>query len=237
MDITYTKKFLGTPFIIETTPVENKPGTWNSTKVSIYRDEILIGEYLRNYHSFGQETFYPFQIGEDWYAVYSASYTATRIMKLHNDRIEDWCGEESHSEGFCPVEFYIPKYNHLQETVNHFKTNELTTYDNYYADCDLNITEFMHQKEDKNFIGTHYCNFGFLSGCIWGDDSNWKIQYIDLSKVPDKEMSITEKFGYWVMPSNMTLKECVHMDNWEPDHNWISLTGTSNFNLVTDEKS
>src|ERR1035437_9608037 len=110
METSYIKKFSGTPFIIECTSIENKPGTWNSTKVSIVRDGILIGEYLRNYSRNTKETFFPFLLGGDWYALYSADYTTTRVMKLYEDRIEDWCGEDSSSFGFCPVEMYIPKY-------------------------------------------------------------------------------------------------------------------------------
>ena len=44
MDKLHYKPYPGTPFSIEISTVENRPGTWNSNKVSIYRDELLIGE-------------------------------------------------------------------------------------------------------------------------------------------------------------------------------------------------
>jgi hypothetical protein len=28
-------------------------------------------------------------------------------------------------------------------------------------------------------------SFGFVAGCIWGDDSSWKIRYLDLSRASD----------------------------------------------------
>jgi len=38
--------------------------------------------------------------------------------------------------------------------------------------------------------------FGLVSGCIWGDDSSWKLRYIDLSKVSEGKLDISDRFGY-----------------------------------------
>ena len=241
------KPITGTPFRLEISSIQNKPGTWNSTKISIYRDEdydikdnvyrkgILIGEYLRNYSSFGFETFYPFQIGEDWYALYSANYTATRVLKLHADRIEDWCGEESHSNGFCPVEFYIPRYVQTNHTHTITGTGEEKTYYIHYVDCDYSVEEFHDEIVNPEFEKLEYCNFGFLCGCVWGDDTSWKLRYIDLSQIPNKILAITDKFGYWELPEG-PLQDHIRMDGWEPGHEWISLTRQESINLKTDER-
>jgi hypothetical protein len=221
------KSIQGTPFSLDISSIQNKPGTWDSTKVSIYRDNILIGEYIRNYSNYGFETFYPFQIDNDWYALYSANYTATRVMKLHEDRIEDWCGEDAKSSGFCPVEFYVPKYH---------QSSYDDEFDIYYVDCDYEYEDLKREIQDWDTVKSEYCNFGFLCGCVWGDDTSWKIRYIDLSKIPDKILSITEKFGYWEMPPDLTLKKCISMDGWEPGHDWIVLTRAEHINLVTDER-
>ena len=232
MDIITTKKFPNTPFIIETSPIENRPGTWNSTKVSIYRDEILIGEYIRNYSNYGQQTFYPFKQGDDWYAVYSANYTTTRVMKLHIDRIEDWCGEENDANGFCPVEMYIPSYI---TSICKFKIKDEEHESEYYVtDCPSSIEEFDEELNNPP-VKLDYCDFGFLCGCIWGDDSSWKIRYIDLSQIPNKVLSVIEKFGYWEMPNSLTLKECIDMSNWAPSHDCISLIKAENVNLRTGQ--
>ena len=241
------KPITGTPFRLETSSVQNKPGTWNSTKVSIYRDNdydvkadvyrkgILIGEYLRNYSNYGFETFYPFKIDNDWYALYSADYTATRVMKLHADKIEDWCGEESHSNGFCPVEFYVPKFYLIQETYNVTGSDEKKTHDLYYTDCDYTQEELKEFIHNESLLKAEYCNFGFLCGCVWGDDTSWKLRYIDLSKVPEKILDITDKFGYWELPEG-PLKSHIRMDGWEPGHDWICLTRQEHINLKTDER-
>jgi hypothetical protein len=234
MELVKTKRYSGTPFSVATHSVQNSPGTWNSTKVSIYKGEDLIGEYVRNYSSFGTDTFYPFQIDKEWYALYSAEYTATRVMKLHDDRIEDWCGEEAASHGFCPTEIYVPKYNHSK--LSYKQGEELRTFDSYTVDCDTETElDFIEEQKEEGFVSTQYCNFGFLCGCVWGDDTSWKMRYIDLSKIQDKILSITEKFGYWELPDG-PLKKQIRMDGWEPDHPWIRMYRAESVNLVTDER-
>lgn len=239
------KPIIGTPFRLEISSVQNQPGTWNSTKVSIYRDNdfdihelvyrkgTLIGEYLRNYSSYGFETFYPFQVGEEWYALYSANYTATRVMKLYDDRIEDWCGEESRSNGFCPVEFYVPRY--VKTSSSYILKEEQKFFDAYYVDCDHTFEEFHAEIVGPEFVELNYCNFGFLCGCVWGDDTSWKLRYIDLLQIPEKNLIITDKFGYWELPAG-PLRSHIRMDGWEEGHDWICLTRQEYINLKTDER-
>jgi len=234
MTLDILKSYPQTPFSVVLTQVQNKPGTWNSTKVAIFRDEKLIGEYIRNYSNYGSNTFYPFQINNEWYALYSADYTATRVMKLHDDRIEDWCGEESHSNGFCPVEFYVPKYIRAEHTMK--LNNEDKSYEIFYVDCDSEESDFKAELESLDFRSLQFCDFGFLCGCVWGDDTSWKLRYIDLSKIPDKILSITDKFGYWELSNNLTLRKSIRMDGWKPGHDWITLTRQETINLKTDER-
>jgi hypothetical protein len=233
MNIVHKKQYLGTPFSVECSVVENGPGVWNSTKVSIFRDNSLIGEYIRNYHSYGTETFYPFKAGDDWYALYSASYTSTRVMKLHEDKIEDWCGEDPSSGGFCPVEFYVPQY--LIVTLSYNSGEVLKEFEYTIVDCGPKDEKFIEELNSPT-ANHNYCNFGFLSGCVWGDDSSWKLRYIDFSKIEDKVLSITDKFGYWELPSGLKLKECVDMSCWEPNNNWLTLLKQENINLKTNER-
>jgi hypothetical protein len=230
MIIEITKKYPHTPFAVHIDQVENDPGTWNSNKVSIYRDGNLIGEYLRNYNNYGANTFYPFEINHEWYALYSANYTATRVMKLHHDHIEDWCGEDPNSLGFCPVEFYVPRY---VETKHKLMDLE---YTEYTIDCDSTPEEFELALHENGFIGVNSCNFGFMCGCVWGDDTSWKLRHIDLSLIPGKILTVTDKFGYWELPDSLELKECINMSGWEPDHEWVRLYRAESINLKTNER-
>lgn len=67
--------------------------------------ERVIGRYVRD---FGQEDgiFAPFRLRGKDLALYSPLYTATRIMELPS--CKDIGGEEAKSEGFCPVEYFVP---------------------------------------------------------------------------------------------------------------------------------
>ncbi len=230
-----TKRYSGTPFTVTCSQVQNSPGTWDSTKVSIYWGEGLIGEFVRNYSSFGAETFYPFQKNGQWYALYSAQYTALRVMKLHENTIEDWAGDVDSMHGFCPVEVYVPKYNTTEESFTH--AGETQIYESYNMDCDILELDFINETKLPNYKGTTYCDFGLICGCVWGDDTSWKIRHVDLSAIEDKVLTITEKFGYWEMPSTLKLKQCIEMSGWEPDHNWIRLTRMENINLKMNERS
>lgn len=232
----HAKYFTGTPFFIECSPVSNGPGYWNSTKVSIFKNDILIGEYLRNYSSYGKDTFYPFEISNQWYALYSSNYTATRVMKLNEDSIEDWCGYDLDPNGFCPVEYIVPKYHTFKSSVKSHN-GTIKEFEYYSVDIDVNDEqEFVDEANTGEFISTQYTDFAFMSGCVWGDDSCWKLAKIDLSKVPEKILTITEDLGYWQLPNNLPLKKCVNMSNWEPSHNWLELTRMEHVNIKTGEK-
>src|ERR1043165_4999824 len=85
-----------------------KEGCWQVTIVKIYQDDKEIGEYQRNYHSFGEKTFHPFEINGKWYAIYSENYTSTSIMSLPD--CKKIGGEPEVGHGFCPVDYFIPKF-------------------------------------------------------------------------------------------------------------------------------
>jgi hypothetical protein len=114
MEKLHAKTLLGTPFSLTAETVKNSPNEWDSLKISVSREGVLIGAYLRNYHSYGILTFSPFQQGDTWYALYSADYTTVRVMKLHSDRIEDWCGvaRHGHLESY-PIEIYVPSVSSI----------------------------------------------------------------------------------------------------------------------------
>jgi hypothetical protein len=43
--------------------VSNGEGSWQSTRIGIFKDDIQVGEFLRNYGSYGESTFVPFRRG------------------------------------------------------------------------------------------------------------------------------------------------------------------------------
>lgn len=91
-------------------PIEVPPaheGVWGTLDVEILREEggVVLGSYARNYSAF-YDTFCPFTKGGKDFALYSPTYTATRVIELPSCR--DLGGEEPASHGFCPVDYFVP---------------------------------------------------------------------------------------------------------------------------------
>lgn len=224
MKITNGYKYLGTPFSVECEKINNGDGYWQSTKISVFNNGIFIGEYIRNFDRYDKETFYPFCIDTQWYALYSANYTCTRVLRLNADSIEDWCGEEKSSIGFCPTDMYVPSY----------KIYGNVDVDDRITDAGLNNEEFKEFHINEN-AATESGNFlfGFISGCVWGDDSSWKLKYLDLSKIPDKTLVITERFGYFELPHRYTLRQSISsIDYYDQDEIFVSLMQEKQYRLA-----
>jgi hypothetical protein len=204
---------LSKKYFVTTEQKENRPGTWNSLIVSVHeRGEVekKIGEYVRTYSSFFN-TFCPFSRGGKDFALYSADYTCTRIMELPS--CKDIGGEEPHAQGFCPTDFYVPPFRKVQ---SHGTTLWLAG--------DACFSQGATEPVD-------YCDFGFVAGCHWGDDNTWKIQYLDLSRAPEGIISRDERFGYIHLPSNMSLKDVIDLEHWEPKDPIIHIAHATRFDL------
>lgn len=125
--------------------------------------------YARNHAMFA--TFEPFrQRGRDL-ALVSRDYAKSAVLDLGTGEI---IAEEPDATcGFCPVGFYVPDWWDLRDD------SILPGSPNWSKDSELPD-------------GT----FGFVWGCIWGDDSTWKVQWLDLSRVVDGVLTREERFGY-----------------------------------------
>lgn len=187
-----THAYPHTPFSITWTNAN--PGGWEKNEVKVFRDGVEIGGYTRNYGMVAK-TFCPFQVGEEWYALYSEDYTATRVARL-TDKFEDWCGEEPDGAGFCPTAFFVPYGYEMSYVLKGDTRKDVLWFDADYEDD----ADFAASAKDSPIA---WSTFGLLSGCYWGDDSSWKLRYIDLSGIPDKVLKIEEKFGYWELADDI----------------------------------
>lgn len=201
--------------------VKNRPGSWNSQRIGIFnRSDEQLGEYLRNYSSV-MRTFHPFKLYGEWYALYSKDYTATRLMKLPS--CEDIGGEEREAGGFCPVDYYVPTLHNLELaehdppcnhpkrcTVKHRPECPSTTGKPPYG-CICKEEWAEHQKTHDIWTFPDRIH-GFVAGCVWGDDSSWKIQHLDLSRANEGILVRSERFGYIEMGAD-TLEEAIDLDD------------------------
>jgi len=193
-------------YSIRPTPRANRPGTWNSQDVEVLDwAGAVVGTYTYNYSM--TPPFFAFELGDQWYALYARDYTASRIMKLPS--CGDVWGEEPSSHGFCPVEFYVPA-----EQVTTFggdRTNKLSGT----SDSDPKSFQVPHydEKNDWTIEPVKFAAFGFSCGCIWGDDSSWKVRFFDLSKLSEGIVVYDERFGYAEMSQHLSLAQSVQV-NW-----------------------
>ena len=187
--------------VIET--IDNGNGYWNYQKIGIFLDDNQIGEYIRNYSSF-YNTFFPFNQGDDWYALCSPTYTGTSVMSLPDCKII--CEEPKVSNGFCPTEYLVLTEKMLQSElifINHKS-------DDYFRSHGWTEQEIEESYKEDLIPYTKYAGkLGFVAGCCWGDDSSWKLQALDLSDVKNGVIKRDDRFGYIELPSSVSLKDCI----------------------------
>ncbi|HMP81757.1 MAG TPA: hypothetical protein PKA41_03510 [Verrucomicrobiota bacterium] len=164
-------------YVVKTVAKPNRPGTWDSTIVQVFRrvpgggELEQICEFERNYSLL--QTFEPFRQGGREFALISRSYTKTAVLDLASGQVIAEETEGSPGAGFCPVGFYVPDWWDIHDGSI--------------------IPGSHHWNSDKEWPrGT----FGFVWGCHWGDDSSWKIQYLDLRSVEAGVIKREERFGY-----------------------------------------
>jgi hypothetical protein len=171
-------------------------GSWPKVAVEVLDGERLVGRYDRNYGLL--RTFEPFrQRGRD-YALISPNYTATSVMDLGTGEIV--AGEQPSSGGFCPVGFYVPDWWDVHQRAEKYGT--LPGSRGWTKDHEWPSGEF-----------------GFVWGCVWGDDSSWKVQYLDLSGVENGLLTREERFGYVVLDTG----EAEGREVWRDAHEFIQL--------------
>jgi len=242
--------------------IDNGPGRWHSIRVGVVRvagdSEELIGEYVRNYPNL-LDTFCAFEKDGKSYALYSPDYTVTRVMELPS--CKDIGGEESHPSGFCPIAYYVPAYIDLEITYSgpsdtiYADGKVLRTRKNKATAEDLrpisSKSDLRHPKTGGQMTVASYTRpispltfypFGFVAGCVWGDDSSWKIEYLDLQQVSQGIIRRDDRFGYIELPDNMQLADAIDMSDYmydpaEDDAHCFRITIRQKFDLRTGERA
>ncbi len=246
------------PYTVKTTIIEKG---WNYTLVEILKDETKVGEYTRNYGSFGEETFCPVKRGDDWYALYSPRYQEICVMTLPDCKDITVRTDEDGKRikdgfGFCPVEIWVPHYRKLSwmttrtkkwvtEKVNEREICSRKDCEPYEEeDCWMYFEEPTQEKlmvwKDKNGTLSDWiwCDFGFVAGCVWADDSSWKIQRLDLKNIAKGIVINEAKFGYIELPDDMNLKDAISTSQWLDGENWfdrVTITHKTCFDQETGE--
>lgn len=174
-------------YVVRTSKKPHEAGAWGSTNVEVHRQGATglerVGAYERNYALLG--TFEPFRQGARELALISRDYTRTAVLDLSSGEVIAEEAETAEGEEFCPVGFFVPDWWDLHDG------SEIPGGESW--------------NDDKEWpVG----KFGFVWGCHWGDDSSWKVQHLDLSRVQEGILTRDDRFGYvelatspWVSPT------------------------------------
>jgi hypothetical protein len=173
-----------------------------------------IGSYIRSFGSM-YSTWEPFEQDGKEYALCSPDYWRTSVMELPSCKIiatedlsyvDEKTGEkkDGSSAGFCPRDFFVMgRYDDCCD--NEDIESTFTIYDGSYDD---KIYDPSGSVEKNNEV---LGKFGFVAGCLWGDDSSDKIQFLDLSRISEGIITKDERFGYLELPARLTLKESLEI--------------------------
>ena len=78
---------------------------------------------------------------------------------------------------------------------------------------------------------------GFVAGCVWGDDTSWKIQALDLSGVESGAIARDERFGLLELPEGKRLGDVVSVKPCHPhaecEGSWVEMTVVVRFEAAT----
>ena len=168
-----------------------KPGSWESVHVDVLDGGAVIASYDRNYRML--QTFEPFRQGDRVFALISPHYTATAVLDLQTGQVI--AAEEPDANGFCPVGFYVPDWWDLHDGTK--------------------LPGSMHWREADDEWPTG--DFGFVWGCVWGDDSSWKVQHLDLSQITNGVIRRDDRFGYLKLATNPKLgpRDFIRCSSWQ----------------------
>src|SRR5262245_23743609 len=189
----------------------NRPG-WDYSVVTIFDGVLEVGSYERNIGRFGAETFAPFEIDGAWYALYSRDYTCTRIMSLPDCR--DLGGEEPRAHGFCPVELYVPRYKSVITIDKNGRPSESWKFEEKGEKYGCDDTDSFG---NSITVGAwKSLDIGFVAGCLWGDDSSWKLEVFDLSRAKEGILERSARFGHLQLADGFPLTKAVRLYRYPP---------------------
>lgn len=204
---------------------------------------VEVGKYHRNYSMMG--TFEPFRQLRDgvWkdYALISTKYTRLEVMDLANGeiiavepmpKVDKELAEkypDTFTEGddlphamFCPVDFYVPSW-----------WDEYEARDQRQHPAAPGISTEIAEKVAAEFLEEwklYEGNWGVYSGCVWGDDTSWKLRFVDLSRISEGIVTTDERFGYVSLPEYKKLMDVVRV---MPEQGTVEIKVPVQFSVAT----
>jgi len=209
--------YIGNKYVVDSKTVKTEDGAWNTLDVTVSKligdVKEKVGSYSRNYSTL-YNTFFPFVFKGKELALYSREYMYTRVMDLSD--CKDLGGEDDdntpYDRHFCPVDYHVPFYRKVTFP-GEIKGKKIEIW--------IKGDECFDPEYDDghNILGPiNYCDFGFVAGCAWGDDTSRKIKFLDLAEADKGIIKRDERLGYLELPRDMNLKDAIDMEIWQPNH-------------------
>jgi hypothetical protein len=143
--------------------------------------------------------------------------------------------------GFCPTGFHIARYSDYiwkatpeSELHKYPEANwhwlRVDRHERDYEDCPEWESELkVHETEHALYSGNikYDLRLGFVMGCVWGDDSSWKLERLDLAEAHKGILKREASFGYLELPA-LPLKECLRISGNEKSFN-VAITTVKHF--------
>lgn len=201
------------------TPTQKK-GTWNQLMCTVFLNKedgtsTAIGSYIRSYSSM-YSTWEPFEQDGKEYALCSPDYWRTSVMELPSCKIiatedltyvDEKTGEkkDGSSAGFCPRDFFVLG-RHDDPDDDEGDDGPFVIFDEAIDENGM-FNPSANVEKNNETLG----KFGFVAGCMWGDDSTDKIQFLDLSRISEGIITRDERFGYLELPSRLSLRDSLEI--------------------------
>ncbi len=72
---------------------------------------------------------------------------------------------------------------------------------------------------------------GFVAGCVWGDDSSWKVQFLDLSRVAEGVIARDDRFGYLELEDGVSLEDAIDLREWSLSDRCVRIRAVHPFEI------
>ena len=222
------RKFLQTPFRICWEHGENAAGVGQITEVNIFRQHEPCGTfYARRNYVYGP-AFWPFQATNgEWFALCPGDEgCGARVLRL-GERAEPWCDAEVPKSWIRFQEFFVPRYRvGTTTTTPKFKIEG----GGYVPNTEPQVMRHYHFEPDDNLDWRwHNLPFGFAAGCYPQAGSLLDILHVDLSRVLEKEVAVSHRYGFIRLPDRLALEEAIRIErgsewDWDPTEFEVYIT-------------
>ena len=167
-----------------------------------------------------------------------------------------WAARNRTNAVFCPVDFLVPSYRVLTwDSLSDRMDGQVVemrpvsgermlwegTRDasSWIARAAAAVPEEprLHVICNPRVSEPKFCPFALVAGCVWGDDSSMKVEFVDLAGVAAGKIVREDRFGYLELPHSLSLSDAVSMHGWSPERPVLTIAHATDFDLrmrVTD---